>query len=170
MGRLWSLISILNSGASRRENLNSPFGHKVNFRHVTSRKLRVKKWRSVKAFYSSPLIVVSTIRNTAVPFESIALSSLLSSTSTTPCSIFSDVCFNVRIAFYDVTSRPLTRNIETHSNKFVGRSAASYAFTSNFMESTALAFFCHGVQRSEVYYFKRHHLEFGTQPRLYSLS
>ena len=83
----------------------SPFGHKVNFRHVTSRKLRVKKWRSVKAFYSSLLIVVGTIHNTAVPFESIALLSLLSSTSMTPCSIFSDVCFNVLLLMTSLAGR-----------------------------------------------------------------
>ena len=45
-----------------------------------------------KAFYSSPFIVVGTIRNTAVPFES----SLFSSTSTTPHSTFSDVCFSMQ--------------------------------------------------------------------------
>ena len=95
MGQLWSLVSILNSGALWPENQNCPCRPMVNFRHVTSRNLRVKKPRRVCAFYGSPVTVVGTIRNLAVPLESIALSSLLSSTSTTPFSNFSDVCLSV---------------------------------------------------------------------------
>ena len=145
MGQLWSLVSILNSGTSRRENLYSPFGHKVNFRHVTSRKLRVKKRRSVKAFYSSPLIVVGTIRNNAVPFELVALSSLLSLTSTAHFRFL--VTYASTIAFYDVTSRPLTRSIETHSNNFVDQLHRTRVYQQDY---GVHRFFCHRVQRNEV--------------------
>ena len=45
-----SLVSILNSEASWRENRNSPFRHRVNVRNKISEKLRVEKLGSVKPF------------------------------------------------------------------------------------------------------------------------
>ena len=96
MGQLWGLVSILNSEVSRRENQKGPFRYRVAFRHRTPEKVRVKKLRSANTFYSSPVTVVGTNRNTAVSLELIAISSSSSSTSMTLFSTFSDVNSNVR--------------------------------------------------------------------------
>ena len=54
-----------------------------------------------------------------------------------------------RIASYDVTSRPLTRNIETHSNNFVDQRHRTRVCQQRYGVHRS-RFFCHGVQRSEV--------------------
>ena len=54
-----------------------------------------------------------------------------------------------RIASYDVTSRPLTRNIEIYSNNFVDQRHRTRVYQQRYGVHRS-RFFCHGVQRSEV--------------------
>ena len=65
-GQLLSLVSILNSGASQRENRNSPFQHRVNVGNRTS---EVFQLGSVKHFYDSPFNFSHRSCDAVVAFE-----------------------------------------------------------------------------------------------------
>ena len=54
-----------------------------------------------------------------------------------------------RIAFYDVTSRLLTRNIEKHLNNFVDQLHRTHVYQQRYGVHRS-GLFCHRVHRSDV--------------------